>query len=152
MIKTAALFFVAATFALAQNPRTGTTPLPRANSDLQSIPAAAVEIGPNLYRYTDTSGKAWLYSRTPFGLSRHEDKLAPQTMISSAPAVAVADLGESVSFQVQTPFGVSRWVTRKADLTDGEQLLLLRQQLNQQQSKNQCSADQPAPGSLQETK
>ena len=39
-----------------------------------TIPKDAVQIDSNTYRYTDPSGKKWIYSRTPFGISRVEDK------------------------------------------------------------------------------
>jgi len=147
MIKTAALVFVVAALAFAQNSRTETAPPLRTSADSAAIPASAIEIGPNLYRYTDASGKTWLYSRTPFGLSRREEQPAAQPPTSNAPPVTVSDLGDSVRFEVQTPFGISRWVTKKADLTDGEQLMLLRQQL-----KNQCAVEKVVPAAVQESK
>lgn len=147
MIKTAALIFVVAALAFAQTSRNETAPLLRTGADSSSIPAAAIAIETNLYRYTDASGKTWLYSRTPFGLSRREEQPAAQPATSNAPPVSVSDLGDSVRFEVQTPFGISRWVSKKADLTDGEQLMLLRQQL-----KNQCAVEKTVPAAVQETK
>ena len=137
MIKTGILIFVAATLAFAQNARTESS---------QSIPAAAAQIGTNLYRYTDASGKIWLYSRTPFGISKREDKPATQRAIP-APPVTTTDLGDSIRFEVQTPFGVTRWVSKKTDLTDSEQLMLLRDQL-----RNQSTPEKTAPSAAQETK
>jgi len=147
MIKTTALIFVLATLALAQNSRTEAAPPLRTSADSPSVPASAIEIGPNLYRYTDANGKTWLYSRTPFGLSRREEQPAALSATSNAPPVSVSELGDSVRFEVQTPFGISRWVSKKAVLTDGEQLMLLRQQL-----KNQCAVEKVVPAAVQESK
>ena len=147
MIKTIALTFVVAALALAQNSRTETAPPLRTSADSSSIPAAAIQIAPNLYRYADPVGKTWLYSRTPFGLSRREEQPAAQPVVSNAPPVTVSDLGDTVRFEVRTPFGISRWMSKKADLTDGEQLMLLRQQL-----KNQCTVEKTVPAAVQETK
>jgi len=151
MIKTAALIFVAAMLASAQD-RPAAAASPRTTADLRSLPADATPAGPNLYRYTDTDGKIWLYSRTPFGISRRLEQPAAKPVVSDAPSVAVADLGDSVRFKVQTPFGISQWVSKKADLTDGEQLMLLRQQLKTQQSKEQWAADKSSPLTVEETK
>ena len=133
MMKTGILIFVAATIACAQNARPEASPTPPAT---QSIPASALPAGPNLFRYTDASGKSWLYSRTPFGISRREDTPALPAA-TEAPSATVVDLGDSVRFEIKTPFGSTRWVSKKADLTDGEQILLLRQQL-----KNQCAVQE----------
>jgi hypothetical protein len=36
----------------------------------------------------------------------------------------VRDLGDSVEFQRRTPFGISKWVSKKTDLNDDEKELL----------------------------
>lgn len=38
------------------------------------VPKDATEVSPGLYRHVDASGKAWRYQRTPFGVSRVEEK------------------------------------------------------------------------------
>lgn len=118
MIKTIALIFIAAALLTAQN---------------ASIPAAATQTSPNLYRYTDESGKTWLYSRTPFGISKREDKPAtPPSPTYESQLVTVTDLGDSVRFERKVPFGITTWVSKKSELTDGEQAMLLREQMKNQ--------------------
>jgi hypothetical protein len=114
------------------------TPQEKAAAQLPTIPAGAKLIGPNLYRYTDSSGKTWNYRQTPFGLSRWEENsasapqpAAPSTaqdahtqenQVKSEPVV-VTDLGDSYRFEKKTPFGVSTWVSKKSELTDKEKAL-----------------------------
>ncbi len=112
------------------------TPQQKAAAQLPTIPAGAKLIGPNLYRYTDSSGKTWNYRQTPFGLSRWEENAAsapqvaqptpqdahPDTQAKSEPVV-VTDLGDSYRFEKKTPFGVSTWVSKKTELTDKEKAL-----------------------------
>ena len=89
----------------------------------QNLPKGAVQVEPNLYRYTDAHGKTWLTRRTPFGFSTWEDKpapLQPAVQTSSAPLVRATDLGDTVRFERQTPFGMSKWVRKKSELTDEE--------------------------------
>lgn len=37
------------------------------------VPQGAAEIEPNLWRHVDSSGKAWLLKKTPFGIMRSEE-------------------------------------------------------------------------------
>ena len=131
MIKTITLIFIAAALLAAENRQHDTV--------LQAIPDGATQAGPNLYRYTDNIGKTWLYSRTPFGLSRREEKSATPPVTDDPQLVTVIDLGDSVRFERKVPFGVTRWVTKKSELTDGEQAMFLREQLK----------NQPAPSAAQ---
>jgi hypothetical protein len=94
---------------------------------MQSIPPGATLVEPNLYRYTDSSGKTWNYRQTPFGISRWEETSAPQPISQPAQAksdpVVVTDLGDSYRFEKKTPFGASTWVRKKSELTDEEKTL-----------------------------
>ena len=92
-----------------------------------SIPAGATLVEPNLYRYTDSTGKTWNYRQTPFGISKWEETAStPQATPAPAPKplkaepVAVTDLGDSYRFEKKTPFGNSTWVHNKSELTDEE--------------------------------
>ena len=93
-----------------------------------TIPAGAVEIEPYTYRYTDPSGKSWLYRKTPFGVMRAEDKPVSaedakkaqdekDRLIESTSAV---EDGDSVRFARQTPFGRSEWRRTKTQLNEVE--------------------------------
>ena len=95
---------------------------PASAHDAAALPKGAVEIEPNLYRYTDAQGKTWLARRTPFGFSKWEDKPTPPqpAVADTAPPIKATDLGETVRFQRQTPFGMSTWIRKKSELTDDE--------------------------------
>jgi hypothetical protein len=142
-MKTITLILFAATLLVAQDrpvqdgananrdrANNAAQPNKAANSaaDSQSIPKNAVEIEPNLYRLTDANGKNWMYRRTPFGISKWEDKPVPQTVVDDGPPVIATDLGDSVRFERQTPFGVSKWVSKKSALTDDEKAWFARMQ------------------------
>jgi hypothetical protein len=105
-------------------------PKAQAQPPLQTIPAGAKEVEPNLYRYTDSNGKTWNYRQTPFGVSRSEETPQAEAQPSSQPnqakgePVAVTDLGDSYRFEKQTPFGHSTWVHKKSELTDEEKAII----------------------------
>ena len=93
------------------------------------VPADAQELQPYLYRHTDAQGKKWLYRQTPFGLSKWEDKPVDAAAAAARAAenyvpVTVKDLGDSYRFEKETPFGLTYWVRRKAELTEGESALV----------------------------
>jgi len=145
-MKTITLTLFAAALGIAQSqPSTSTTPaakaavtpaakvaakttsnVPDKKPQLQSLPAGAVQVEPYLYRYTDSSGKNWMYRQTPFGMSRWEEGSiqAPQPSADKGEPVVVTDLGDSVRFQRKTPFGFGTWVRKKTELTDEEKALL----------------------------
>lgn len=101
-----------------------------AASRLVEIPAGAVEFEPNAYRYTDQAGKKWLYRKTPFGIGRYEDVPVTARTAASAPdyaGVKAADAGDFVRFERPTPFGVTKWETRKTDLDEMERTVWERE-------------------------
>ena len=91
------------------------------------IPAGATQVEPNLYRYTDTQGKTWMFRQTPFGISKWEDSPSSQLAVpapQAAPPVKVTDLGDRVQFERDMPFGATKWIRKKSELTEDEQALL----------------------------
>ncbi len=87
------------------------------------VPATAKEIRPYTYRYTDATGKSWIYRKTPFGVARYEDQPAVAGAAVSTRGYAnikATDAGDSVRFENTTPFGVSRWEKKKTELNDME--------------------------------
>lgn len=111
------------------------TPAPKSGSI--SIPADAVEIGPQVYRYKDADGKSWIYRKTPFGISKMEEMTtgqpAPPLMSTPAPPpgeskikVTAVDKGDSVRFEQQTPMGPRVWERKKSELTAQESAWLER--------------------------
>jgi hypothetical protein len=126
-MKIAILTLVAVTFLLAQdkdkkqskeaNKSDQTKGATSVDPVAAVIPKGATQIEPNLYRYVDEQGRTWLYRRLPFGVSKYEDK-PQQPALAEQPALVVRDLGDSVEFQRQTPFGTAKWVTKKTELTE----------------------------------
>jgi hypothetical protein len=132
-MKTITLILLMAAAAAAQDRSTAAPAqkgAPAVSADTApALPKGAVEIEPNLYRYTDSHGKTMLARRTPFGLSSWEDKPAPPqpaARTDSAPPIKATDLGDSVRFQSKTPFGTSTWVKKKTELTGEEREWLAR--------------------------
>jgi hypothetical protein len=126
-----------APFAFAQ---TAKTPKPAKKTAAKKAPTAqpltipkdAVLNPDGTYSYTDKSGKKWLYTKTPFGISKTEDVSAPSSaMPAPAPAgqeTKAIDKGDTVTFQRNTPFGATTWDKKKTDLTDEERHILEAQQ------------------------
>src|SRR5579863_4535733 len=92
------------------------------------IPAGAVETEPYTYRYTDSQGKKWIYRKTPFGVSRIEDRpvtteaarRALQEKASLIELTRAVEDGDSVRFERATPFGPMKWQRKKKELNEVE--------------------------------
>ena len=94
-----------------------------------TIPAGAVEVEPYTYRYTDAQGKKWIYRKTPFGISRAEDKTADDLKAEDAKkeesarlidATAAVEDGDTIRFERSGPFGVAKWQRKKTQLNEVE--------------------------------
>jgi hypothetical protein len=107
------------------------------------IPKGATQVEPNLYRYTDAQGKTWLYRRLPFGVSKYEEK-PEQPALAEQPALVVRDLGDSVEFQRNTPFGISKWVTKKTDLTEEQKAAVAAEEAKQAAASHENDKTAPA--------
>jgi hypothetical protein len=124
----------AATAAQSRKPAQPSKPAPdqkaKAPSPAPSVPPGATLVEPNLYRFTDSTGKTWNYRQTPFGITKWEETSAPAAHLAAQPnqvksePVTVTDLGDSYRFQKKTPFGESNWVRKKSELTDDEKALV----------------------------
>src|SRR5713226_1052451 len=77
-----------------------------------TIPAGAVEVEPYTYRYTDAQGKKWIYRKTPFGISRAEDKAADELKAEDAKkeesarlidATTAVEDGDTIRFERSGP-------------------------------------------------
>ena len=105
------------------------------------IPKGAVETEPGTFRYTDPAGKKWLYRKTPFGVSRMEDKDgASAEPAKSAPAdsysgVRAFEEGDVIRFERPGPFGVSQWKTKKSDLNQMERAVWDREKSQPKQAQ-----------------
>src|ERR1700722_19873836 len=75
-----------------------------------TLPAGAKKVEPGTYTYTDAQGKKWIYRQTPFGLSKAEDKPAPEPTAAPAGVVTTAtEDGDTIRFERPGPFGIYRW-------------------------------------------
>ena len=146
MLKTLTLILIGAAFLAAETPASTqpSKPMSRqsAASPTPAIPDGAAQVEPNLYRYTDAQGKTWLYRRTPFGVSKWEDKPAPQPVVKDAAPVTITDLGDRIQFERKTPFGTAKWVRMKDQLTFEEKLLVTPGQQAQAQPEIQTAEKQ----------
>jgi len=115
----------------AVTPAAKLTPDQKAAAALPTVPKEAKEVGPNLYRETDAQGKSWMYRKTPFGVSKWEEKPGEQEPRVEPPAAAglsMTDQGDSVQFQRLTPFGPQKWTRKKSEMTDEEKTAFATQE------------------------
>mgnify|MGYP003346537247 CR=1 FL=1 len=94
------------------------------------IPKDATPNPDGTFAWTDKAGKKWIFSKTPFGVSKVEDTSASgPAFASAAPGqyVKAIEVGDKVRFEHQSPFGTSKWEKNKADLTDEERAILAAQ-------------------------
>jgi hypothetical protein len=93
------------------------------------IPKDATPNPDGTYSYTDKDGKKWVFSKTPFGISRVQDVTAVGSGAPTAPVgqyVKAIDNGDTVKFERQSPFGTSKWEKKKSELNDEERAALAR--------------------------
>src|SRR5947207_9171062 len=112
-----------------QTPGTGSQPAPAKAAKPIEIPPGAVEREPGHFYYTDQQGKKWIYSKTPFGIARWEDKPAdadaPKALDPMA-NVKVIEEGDVVKFERPGPFGTYKWQKKKSDLDEQEKAALTK--------------------------
>ena len=81
---------------LAAQQTTKTSPPPAAKPAKKTAPARmdvpkdAVETSPGFYRWTDKDGKAWMYRRSPFGVTRFPAAAEPGSHARNAVAWLMA--------------------------------------------------------------
>jgi hypothetical protein len=93
-------------------------------------PEGSKEVRPGVWRYVDSGGKAWIYRRSPFGLSKAEEAEASQDAAApdgAAPAshadahgLLAVEKDGVIEFSRATPFGPRRWTRTKDDLDEME--------------------------------
>jgi glucose/arabinose dehydrogenase len=97
-----------------------------------TIPSDAVAKPDGSYSYTDKSGKKWIYNKTPFGVSKMQDvgegAADPFVTTPKEQLIKTTDAGDTVKFERQTPFGVTKWEKKKSDMTDEERHIFESQQ------------------------
>ncbi len=93
------------------------------------IPKDATPNPDGSYSWADKAGKKWIFSKTPFGISRVADT-GERATLASAPAsqdVKATEVGDKILFERPSPFGTSKWEKNKADLTDADRAILAAQ-------------------------
>ena len=135
------LIFVSALLLSASDPQAAkktTAPAPAKTAKPLEIPMDAVESEPGNFHYTDSDGKKWIYRKTPFGVSRTEDKpadsvAAPAATSAAAPsgkatdaAIKAVEDGDIVHFERPGPFGPYKWQKKKSELDENERAALDR--------------------------
>jgi hypothetical protein len=113
-----------------------------------TIPEGAVETAPYTYSFTDPSGKKWIYKKTPFGVSRVEDKPVSAEAAKKAEdekrrmieATTAVEDGDSIRFERPTPFGTQRWVRKKTELDAIERAAWDRELEKRAASENAANA------------
>jgi hypothetical protein len=85
----------------------------------QGLPATAVKAGEGVWKWKDPQGKSWIYHRTAFGYTRAED--VPEKSVAAQLGLRVVEVkADQVTFEQATPFGKSRWVRARADMSAAE--------------------------------
>jgi hypothetical protein len=100
------------------------------------IPNDASPNSDGTYSYADKAGKKWIFSKTPFGVSRTQDMSGSAPAMAAAPAgqyMKATDNGETVKFERQSPFGTTKWEKKKSELTDEERGVVERQTAKSEQ-------------------
>jgi len=114
-----------------------------------TIPAGAVEVEPYTYRFTDAQGKKWIYRKTPFGISRAEDKAVEDPKAEDPKKAENARLiemtnavedGDTVRFERPGPFGVTKWQRKKTELNEVEHAVWDRELQKRASGENATSA------------
>jgi hypothetical protein len=135
-MKKAILFLTLCTgFAVAQTATVGkaapkaapkaTTPAKPAAPIAQPlvIPKDAVAQPEGTYKYTDKQGRHWVFSNTPFGVSRMEDVTNPNAPAAEKQAPSFDKFTEDsdvIHFERQSPFGSMKWDRKKSELSEEE--------------------------------
>jgi hypothetical protein len=159
MVRHIAVFILGLSIAFAQKQKADNRAREvKSDATASTVPAGAAELSPGLFKHTDSTGKTWLYRKTPFGVVRSAEAPAQASepamngqssagnpfgdAKASAPAnpsVTAVEDGDSYKFERKTPFGPSRWTRKKSDLTADEQEII--KGLSKQKSDNTGSKE-----------
>jgi hypothetical protein len=91
------------------------------------LPKDAVEVAPGFYNWTDKDGKVWTYRPTPFGVRRWPTD-SMYTKDAPGEHTTAVEEGDSIRFELSTPFGKRAWVRKKTELNDTEKAIWASQQ------------------------
>jgi|SRR5208283_3111410 len=119
---------------------------PQASGIANSIPKDAEPLGQGRYRAVDAGGVAWIYQKTPFGITRTRESEAASKAGQSSPfggpmqtrqaaskpdgpvnSVTAFPRGDEIRFEKESPFGKSVWTKKRTDeLNDVEKSALAK--------------------------
>ncbi len=120
-MKLITVILMSAALSAAQNPSAKPAAKSANSPASPAVPPGAVQVEPNLYRFTDAQGKTWMYRRTPFGISKWQEDAIPAPPTGPETNLPrVTDLGDRLQFERSTPFGSTVWTKKKSDLTEEE--------------------------------
>ena len=149
-IKFCTLLMVCAAVAIAADKPAPKKSKPAPNKVQEiTIPAGAVEVEPYTFRYTDAQGKKWIYRKTPFGISRAEDKAVddPKAVdpkkeenARRIDATTAVEDGDTVRFERSGPFGITKWQRKKTELNEVERAVWDRELQKRASGENATSA------------
>jgi hypothetical protein len=112
-----------------------------------TVPKDAVATTPGFYRWTDKDGKVWTYRKTPFGVKRWLADADPRPVVADKRdqwdrRTTAVEQGDSIRFELATPFGKRTWVRKKTELSESEQRIWDLQQKNN--TASHTAASRPA--------
>lgn len=87
------------------------------------VPKDAVQLEPNVWKWTDPQGKVWHFRKTPFGVTHYDPAVAAAlNEVANKPpeGMKATDAGDEVRFERPTPFGTSKWTKKKTELDEVE--------------------------------
>lgn len=85
------------------------------------VPADAIRVDQNLWRWTDAQGKEWRFQRSPFGITKVDPSTVAPEKFEYPVGMKATEAGDEVKFERPTPFGAARWTKKKTELNDVEQ-------------------------------
>lgn len=90
-----------------------------------TVPEDAERIGEQTYRKREADGKVYVYTKTPFGVARMEEKAIVKPAAAEQELdVSVQEDGDTVRFERTGPFGKNVWTRKKTELSAEERGLL----------------------------
>lgn len=92
------------------------------------VPKDATQVDASNWRSVDAQGKAWIYHKTPFGVSKYAEGDVPKPVVETKNPVRATDLGDRYHFEQSMPFGKREWDRKKDALTASDKEILKAQE------------------------
>ena len=110
-------------------PKQASAPAAETNPDgsetVEKMPKDVVEVRADIFRRVDENGKAWIYRRTLFGISKFAESENMRQVLADPPdKQMVRELPDgTLEFTRMTPWGIARYTRKKDELIDDENLV-----------------------------